>query len=87
MAKMMLQIMGSFAEFERSVIYERQREGIRIARTKGTYKGSPPKLNVDQIVEAKKMYDLGIPKVKIARHFKCSRQTIYKYLKGFRLPA
>ena len=39
MQKLMLSMMGSFAEFERSMIKERQREGIAKAKKKGVYKG------------------------------------------------
>lgn len=39
MQKLMLSMMGSFAEFERSMIKERQREGIAKAREAGVYKG------------------------------------------------
>ncbi len=81
MSKLLLQIMGSFAEFERSLIHERQAEGIRLARLKKTYKGKKPMFNAEQVVEIKKMRDLGVPIVKIARHFHANRFTIYKYLK------
>ena len=36
---LLLSVMGAFAEFERSLIRERQREGIAIAKTKGLYRG------------------------------------------------
>lgn len=39
MQKLMLSMMGSFAEFERSMIKERQREGIAKAKERGAYKG------------------------------------------------
>lgn len=39
MQKLMLSMMGSFAEFERSMIRERQREGIAKAKEAGVYKG------------------------------------------------
>ena len=39
MSKLMLSIMGAFAEFERSLIRERQREGIALAKKRGVYKG------------------------------------------------
>ncbi len=39
MAQLMLSVMGAFAEFERALIKERQREGIAIAKQKGFYKG------------------------------------------------
>jgi DNA invertase Pin-like site-specific DNA recombinase len=82
MSNFLLQIMGSLAEFERCITYERQMEGVRIARLKKKYKGRVPKFNAEQIIEIKKMYDLGIPKVKIAKHFGSSRFTVYKYLKN-----
>ena len=37
MANLMLSVMGAFAEFERALIKERQREGIAIAKLKGAY--------------------------------------------------
>ncbi|MDR6508055.1 hypothetical protein J2805_003769 [Arthrobacter oryzae] len=39
MANLMLSVMGAFAEFERSRIRERQREGIALAKRRGAYKG------------------------------------------------
>lgn len=39
MAKLMLSVMGAFAEFERSLIRERQREGITLAKQRAAYKG------------------------------------------------
>jgi DNA invertase Pin-like site-specific DNA recombinase len=39
MANLMLSVMGAFAEFERALIHERQREGIALAKQRGAYKG------------------------------------------------
>jgi DNA invertase Pin-like site-specific DNA recombinase len=39
MASLMLSVMGAFAEFERALIHERQREGIALAKQRGAYKG------------------------------------------------
>lgn len=39
MANLMLSVLGAFAEFERSLIRERQREGIALAKQRGAYKG------------------------------------------------
>jgi DNA invertase Pin-like site-specific DNA recombinase len=44
MATLLLNVMGSFAQFERELIKERQREGIAIAKKKGVYKGRKPSL-------------------------------------------
>ena len=48
MANLMLSVMGAFAEFERSLIRERQREGIALAKQRGAYKGRnrPSRRNV-----------------------------------------
>ena len=39
MANLMLSVMGAFAEFERSLIRDPQREGIAPAKQRGAYKG------------------------------------------------
>ncbi len=40
--KLMLHLMGSFAEFEREIMLERQREGVAEAKAEGKYKGLVP---------------------------------------------
>ncbi|MCU1223615.1 MAG: putative resolvase [Edaphobacter sp.] len=80
MAKMMLSVMGAFAEFERSIIRERQREGIAIARQKNTYKGRVKVLDADKVVAVKERIAAGVSKAKVAREFGISRPTLYAYL-------
>ena len=80
MSQLLLSVMGAFAEFERSLIKERQREGIENAKRKGVYKGRKPKLSQEQIEEIKSQTKLGIPKARIARNFNISRDTLYKCL-------
>jgi DNA invertase Pin-like site-specific DNA recombinase len=77
---LLLGILGSFAQFERSLIRERQREGIAIAKAKGVYKGGKPKLTSEQAIEMRNMVITGIPKAEVARRFKISRETLYSYL-------
>jgi DNA invertase Pin-like site-specific DNA recombinase len=72
--------MGAFAEFERSLIRERQKEGIAIAKSKGLYRGRKPKLSSEQIIELKNKITLGIPKAKVVRQFQISRATLYSLL-------
>lgn len=38
----MLNVLGSVAQFERKMMLERQREGIRKVRSAGRYKGRQP---------------------------------------------
>lgn len=46
--KLMLNMLGAVAEFDRSLILERQREGIAIAKRAGKYRGRGPTLNAEQ---------------------------------------
>jgi len=74
---LLLSVMGAFAEFERSLIKERQREGIALAKDRGAYKGRKPSLSPEQIEKIKEMIVLGVPKAKLAKEFGVSRQTVY----------
>ncbi len=84
MSILLLSMMGAFAEFERSLIRERQREGIELAKKKGVYTGRKPSLTPEQFEEARARIDSGVAKAKVAREFKVSRETIYRYLAGFK---
>ena len=81
LSHLLLSVMGAFAEFERALIRERQREGIAIAKKKGLMKGRQNSLNPEQVKELQRKVAEGIPKAKVAREFKITRQTLYKYLK------
>lgn len=80
MQTMILQVMGSFAQFERSMIRERQREGQEAARAAGRNPGRKPKLSPEQITELKARVSAHEPKAQIARSFGISRETLYSYL-------
>jgi DNA invertase Pin-like site-specific DNA recombinase len=80
MSQLMLQMMGAFAEFERSVIKERQREGIDKALGKGVKFGAEPKFNATQIAEIKSRRANGESVVELSKAFDTSRQTIYSML-------
>ena len=77
MQKLMLQMMGAFAEFERSMIRERQREGIRAAQAAGKQIGAKPKLDKDQVRAIKARLKTGEGKAALAREYGISRQTLY----------
>jgi DNA invertase Pin-like site-specific DNA recombinase len=53
--RMVMQILGCFAEFERSMIRERTRAGLDAARAQGRLGGRRPKLKPDQVDEVRKM--------------------------------
>ena len=80
MAMLMLQMMGAVAQFERSLILERQREGIAIAKAAGVYKGRKPSLDLAGVAELKAMVVAGVPKAQIALKLGISRTTLYANL-------
>ena len=80
-SNLMLSVMGAFAEFERAIIKERQREGIELAKKRGVYKGRKKSLSVDQIAHLKQRAVSGESKTKLANEFGISRETIYQYIK------
>lgn len=80
-ATLMLGLLGSVAEFERSIIRERQAEGIARAKARGVYKGRAKALTDGQLTQAHAWVDQGVPKAEVASHLRVGRTTLYKYLK------
>jgi len=80
-ARLMLTMLGAFAEFERELIRERQREGIAIAKAKGVYKGRKRALEPEDANELVAQARAGIPKADLARAYGISRETVYQYLR------
>lgn len=54
MSKLLLSVMGAFAEFERSLIRERQREGIALAKKAGVYRGRKPSLTPERVTQLRR---------------------------------
>ena len=77
----MLGLLGSVAEFERSIIRERQAEGIARAKARGVYKGRTKALTDEQLAQVREWVDSGIPKAEVARRLGFGRTTLYSYLK------
>lgn len=81
MANLMLSVMGAFAEFERALIRERQKEGIALAKQRGVYRGRRNALSVDQVTGLRTRAAAGESKAALAREFGVSRETVYQYLR------
>ena len=76
-----LQIIGAVAEFERSLIRERQREGIALAKKRGKYKGRKKRLTEEEITAlAVRAIHYKESIMTLAQEFGISRQTAYRYL-------
>jgi DNA invertase Pin-like site-specific DNA recombinase len=82
MSVLLLNMLGSFAEFERSLIKERQAEGIALAKQRGAYAGRKKSLNDEQVAKLVGDVAAGVPKARVARNFGVSRETIYQYLRS-----
>lgn len=83
MNTLMLQVMGACAQFELSMIKERQREGIAIAKKKGIQIGRKATLNKDHIEQVKELWKSGKNKMEISKAMGVSRPTFYDFLKKY----
>ena len=81
MANLLLSVMGAFAEFERALILERQREGIAAAKARGVYTGRKPALTLAQAQQLRERAAAGERKSALATEFGISRETVYSYLR------
>jgi DNA invertase Pin-like site-specific DNA recombinase len=75
MSNLLLSLLGAVAEFERSMIRERQREGIALAKKAGVYKHRKPSLTSVQIAEIRRRVELSHRPVlhRVRRICDCSR--------------
>lgn len=82
LSNLLLSVMGAFAEFERSLIRERQHEGIQLAKLRGAYRGRKPALTKEQITLLKNedVSSHGKNRSKLAKEYGISRQSLYNYL-------
>src|SRR5688572_19865921 len=81
-ANLMLSVMGAFAEFERALLKERQREGIALAKQRGAYRGRKKALSLEKVNELRQRVQLGHKKSLLAKEFGISRETLYQYLRS-----
>jgi DNA invertase Pin-like site-specific DNA recombinase len=80
MNTLLLSMLGAVAEFERSMILERQKEGIALAKAAGKYKGRKASLSESQASELRARIAGGESVTALAKEFGISRQTVYNYL-------
>ncbi len=77
--KLMLNVLGSVAQFEREMMLERQREGIAKAKADGKYKGRAPtaRAKTDEILDLRGQ---GLGAMAIARELGISVRSVYRAL-------
>ena len=81
--KFMLDIFGAFAEFERNLMLERQREGIAKAKAEGKYKGRQPTARAKS-AEVMKLRAEGVAPMAIVEQLGISRASVFRILKDGR---
>jgi DNA invertase Pin-like site-specific DNA recombinase len=81
--KLMLNLLGSFAEFERQIMLERQRAGIARAKSEGKFKGRKPtaRAKADAIMA---LHGQGVPAAEIAHRLEISRASVYRVIQDAR---
>jgi DNA invertase Pin-like site-specific DNA recombinase len=86
--RLLYSITGAFAEFEREIIRQRTRAGLKAALARGRKGGRPPSMKPEDITKARAMLrDHTISVAAIAGVFGVSRTTIYAYLPEARMRA
>jgi DNA invertase Pin-like site-specific DNA recombinase len=77
--RLMLNVLGSVAQFEREMMLERQREGIAKAKAEGKYKGRKP-LSYDVVAKVREMHADKRRPTDIARQLGIGRTSVYRAL-------
>ena len=80
--QLQLQLIGAFAEFERSIKKQRQLEGIAIKKAQGGYKGGKRMINRDRVRE---LHAEGLSTYKIADTIGISCMSIHRIIHADRL--
>ncbi|MBB5372466.1 DNA invertase Pin-like site-specific DNA recombinase [Acidocella aromatica] len=78
-SKLMLTVLGAIAEFERALMLERQREGIKKAAEEGKYKGRAPTARRKEALIVK-LRGQGVKPTDIAKQLDISRASVYRVL-------
>ncbi|ACK51034.1 Resolvase domain protein [Methylocella silvestris BL2] len=83
--KLMLNLLGSIAQFEREIMLERQREGIAKAKTAGKYLGRKPTAKA-KTAEVVRLDAQGHTREAIASQLGIGVASVYRILQAVRLP-
>jgi len=78
--RLMLQVLGAVAEFERAIMLERQREGIAKAKAAGKYKGRA-RTAMAKAGEVEVMLAAGVNPSDVARKLGIGRSSVYRAIR------
>lgn len=85
--RLMLQLLGAFAEFERTLIRERSMAGLVAARERGVRLGRPEALSARQRASVVRMFARGVTRAEVARRFSVHASTVTRVLREARREA
>jgi len=77
--RLMFNMLGAIAQFERELMLERQREGVAKAKAEGKYKGRAPTARA-KAPEVRQLHKDGVGATEIARRLQISRASVYRVL-------
>ena len=77
--RLMLQLLGSFAEFEAAIRKERQKEGIEKARAAGRYRGRPRSIDEENV---RRLLASGLGPTAVAKSLGIGRASVYRVAGG-----
>lgn len=77
--KLMVNLLGSVAQFERELMLERQREGIAKAKAEGKYRGRAPTARV-KADEVNALHRSGVGPMEISRRLGIGRSSVYRLI-------
>ena len=77
--KLLLNLVGSIAQFEREIMLQRQKEGISVAKAAGKYRGRAPTAR-SKAHDVLQMRQAGVSPLEIAQKLQISRASVYRIL-------
>src|SRR5262249_8251175 len=77
--RLMFNMLGAIAQFERELMLERQREGVAKAKAEGKYKSRAPTARA-KAPEVQQLHKDGVGATEIARRLQISRASVYRVL-------
>ena len=73
-----MQVLGAFAQMERSLTKKRQREGIQKAKARGVYKGRQATIDAEKV---KALLEKGLSASEVAKTLGVNRSSVYRLAK------
>jgi DNA invertase Pin-like site-specific DNA recombinase len=77
--RLMFNMLGAIAQFERELMLERQREGVAKAKAEGRYRGRAPTARA-KASEVRRLHSESVGATEIAKRLRISRASVYRVL-------